>query len=298
MTNVLEGFVDVEGGRTWYRVAGAEKKGTPLIALHGGPGLNHEYLKPLEALADERPVIFYDQLGGGNSPAPDNPRLWTTESFVEELARVRAALGLEKVFILGQSWGTMLAVDYMLTRKPEGVAGMILSGPCLSAAQWAADQKVYIEELPEDIRKIIAHSETSGDFTSQNYQNAMLSFYKLHVCRLDPWPEFLSKSIEKLKFAIYLHMWGPSEFTVTGTLKGYDRVGRLGEIQTPVLFTCGRFDEASPAATAIYHQALPGSEMRIFEDASHSHHIEKADEYMLAARDFIKRQEEKVSKNL
>ena len=122
----------------------------------------------------------------------------------------------------------------------------------------------------------------------------MLSFYKIHVCRLDPWPEFFRASIEKLKLPIYMHMWGPSEFTVTGTLKNYDRVERLKEIKVPVLFTCGRFDEASPAATTRYHQALPGSEIHIFEDASHAHHIEKTREYLDLIRNFIKKRERKV----
>ena len=96
ITDVREGFVTVTGGRVWYRMVGAEKKGIPLIVLHGGPGLNHGYLQPLEALGAERPVIFYDQLGGGNSDKPDDPRLWTMERFVDELAQVRAALGLKK----------------------------------------------------------------------------------------------------------------------------------------------------------------------------------------------------------
>ena len=182
-------------------------------------------------------------------------------------------------------------MDYMLTHKPDGVVSMILSGPCLSASQWAEDQKAYVRELPENIQKIIAQSEATNDFSSENYQNAMLAFYKIHVCRLDPWPEFLTRSIGKLSYPIYLHMWGPSEFTVTGTLKNYDRVARLKEIKVPVLFTCGRFDEASPAATTRYHQALPGSKIYIFEDASHGHHIEKTLEYLSVVRDFMKKHE-------
>ena len=290
-TDLRSGFVAVTGGRVWYRIVGAGKKGVPLIALHGGPGFTHDCLEPLEALADERPVVFYDQLCGGNSAAPDDPQLWTIERFVGELAQLRGALGLKKVHILGQSWGTMVSVDYMLTHNPDGVVSLMLSGPCLSAIQWAADQKTYVSELPEDVQKVIVQSEAVGDFASENYQNAMLSFYKRHVCRLDPWPECLRRSMEKMNRATYLHMWGPSEFTVTGTLRNYDRVDKLKEIKLPVLFTCGRFDEASPAATTRYHQALPGSEIHIFDDASHSHHLEKPSEYIAVVRDFMKRRE-------
>ena len=92
----------------------------PLLVLHGGPGFPHNYLKPLESLSDERPIVFYDQLGCGNSDRPEDPNLWHTERFVEELAKVRQSLNLEQAHILGHSWGSMLAIDYALT-KPEGI---------------------------------------------------------------------------------------------------------------------------------------------------------------------------------
>jgi proline iminopeptidase len=89
-----EGFVSVTGGRVRYRVAGADKKGTPLLALHGGPGAPHDYLETLAALADERPVVFYDQLGCGGSDNPIDASLWTIERYAAELRQVREALGL------------------------------------------------------------------------------------------------------------------------------------------------------------------------------------------------------------
>src|SRR6266850_4943415 len=114
-----EGFIDVPGGRVWYRVVGKGHR-TPLLLLHGGPGAPSYYLKPLAALGDERPVVFYDQLGCGRSDRPDDSTLWTIQRFIDELATVRKALNLKEVHILGTSWGTMLATDYMLM-KPEGV---------------------------------------------------------------------------------------------------------------------------------------------------------------------------------
>jgi len=89
-----EGYGPVQGGRVWYRIVGTGPR-TPLLVLHGGPGVPSYYLKPLAALADERPVIFYDQLGAGHSDHPTDTTLWRIERFVEELGRVRQALGLE-----------------------------------------------------------------------------------------------------------------------------------------------------------------------------------------------------------
>ncbi|MDD1753813.1 MAG: proline iminopeptidase-family hydrolase [Methanotrichaceae archaeon] len=286
-----EGYIDVTGGRVWYKAVGIDREGIPLLILHGGPGAPHDYLEPLEALSDERPVIFYDQLGCGNSDMPDDPSLWTVEHFVEELSQVRDTLGLDEVHILGQSWGTMLTVDYMLTEGSKGVLSLVLAGPCLSAPRFVSDQREYLRQLPEDVQKTILESEASGNFSSKAYQDAMMTYYRLHVCRMGPWPDCLNRTFEKLGHKVYEYMWGPSEFTIKGTLADYNRSDRLKEIKVPVLFTCGRYDEATPSATAYYNSMLPGSEMVIFEDASHETHLEKSTEYLRTARDFLRRSE-------
>lgn len=291
MLRVQEGYIDVPGGKVWYGQVGPDLKGIPLLVLHGGPGAPHDYLEPLESLGSERPVIFYDQLGCGNSEQPDDSSLWTIDRFLEELEQVRHFLALEKIHILGQSWGSMLATDYILKMKPSGVESLIFSGPCLSASRFLADQRAYLSEMPEDMQRTISEKEASGDFDSPQYQEAMMSYYKRHVCRLAPWPECLNRTIEKFGKAVYEHMWGPSEFTITGTLKDYERAERLKEITQPVLFTCGRYDEATPKTTAYYHEMHPRSDMVIFEDASHEHHLEKPREYIDVIRNFLRRQE-------
>jgi proline iminopeptidase len=289
-----EGYINVTGGKVWYRAAGIDKKGIPLLIIHGGPGAPHDYLEPLEALSDQRPVIFYDQLGCGNSDIADDPSLWTMERLTEELGQVREALGLEKVHILGQSWGTMIAVDYMLTNGSKGVISLVLSGPCLSAPRFVSDQREYLRQLPEDVKKIILESEASGNFSSKTYQDAMMTYYRLHVCRMNLWPDCLNRTFEKLAYEMYQYMWGPSEFTTTGTLRDYDRSDGLVEIKVPVLFTCGRYDECTPSTASYYSSMLPGSEMVVFEDASHEHHLEKTAEYLSVVRDFLKRSESKM----
>ena len=119
-----EGRIDVDGHRVWYRRVG--ERGVPLLLLHGGPGAGHDYLEPLAGLAERRAVIFYDQLGCGRSDQPDDPSLWRIERFVREVDTVRAALGLDRVHILGQSWGGWLAIEYMLS-APKGVVGLVLA---------------------------------------------------------------------------------------------------------------------------------------------------------------------------
>jgi len=292
-----ETFVDVPGGRVFCRIVGEDAPGRPLLALHGGPGVPHDYLEPLEKLAAERPVIFYNQLGCGLSDRPDDLSLFTVARFVAELDAVRRALGLARLHLLGQSWGTMLAVDYLLEKGPAGVTSLVLSGPCLSARRFAADQREHLAHLPEDARQAIAAAEASGDFAAPAYQAAMTAFYKKHVCRLDPWPECLTRAIAKMGEPVYAHMWGPSEFTMTGSLAGYDRTSDLPRLGLPTLFTCGRYDEATPETTALYQSRLPGSQLLIFEDASHEHHLEQPDAYLETVAAFLRRVEE-ASPNL
>jgi proline iminopeptidase len=288
-----EGYIQVTGGKVWYRIAGADKKGISLLLVHGGPGAPHDYLEPLEALSDERPVIFYDQLDCGNSERSKDTSLWRTERFVEELGQVRAALKLEKVHILGQSWGSMLALEYYVRKNPEGIVSFIFSGPYFSSKRWSADQRKWISELPEAVRGMIEKTEASGDYSSQEYQDAMNVFYGRHLCRLDKWPDCMTRTMEKMGTDVYTYMWGPSEFTITGILKDADVSGELHKLKMPVLFTCGEYDEAAPETTEYYHSLVQGSEMYVLKGASHEHNLEKPEEYNGIIRAFLKNTENK-----
>src|SRR5215472_17903448 len=157
-----EGYVNVPGGRIWYRIVGNGTR-TPLVLLHGGPGAPSYYLNPLAKLGDERPVIFYDQLGAGRADKPTDITLWRVERFIQELSELRRALGLKQVHILGHSWGTMLAADYMLT-KPAGVRSLILASPALSIRRWLEDAETLKGTLPQSVQDAIARHQSAGTF--------------------------------------------------------------------------------------------------------------------------------------
>ncbi|MCK9572779.1 MAG: proline iminopeptidase-family hydrolase [Candidatus Omnitrophica bacterium] len=286
--NVQEGYIKVTGGNIWYKICGSDKNKIPVIILHGGPAATHYYLEPLEALSSERPVIFYDQLGCGLSDKANVKSLWTIEHFVEELGQVRAALNLKNVHILGHSWGAMLATDYIIKYMPKGIASLVFSGACLSATMWGLDQRNYLSEFPLKAREIISKTEEKGNFDSKEYQDVMINYYQSHVCRLSPWPDCLKRAFSEMNYEIYKYMWGPSEFTITGILKKYDRINDLNRIKIPTLFTCGQFDEASPQTTDYYHKKIPQSEIFVFKDASHNHHLEKTNDYLEVVGSFIK----------
>ncbi len=289
-TTVKEQYVAVTGGRVYTRTVGAEKPGVPLLVLHGGPGTSWDYLEPLEAL--DRPVVFYDQLGCGNSDRPDDVSLWTVERYAHEVTEVRAALGLERIHLLGQSWGAMLAAEYLLREHPQGVQSCTFSGPLLDANAWEADQRRYLAELPPEMQQAVAQAEATGNYDAADYQQAMNTYYAAHVCRLQTWPDCLNRAMEKLNMQVYLHMWGPSEFTVTGTLKHSSCLDRLPGIGLPVLLTCGQFDEAAPATVERFCKLFPNARMVVFEDASHESHLEKTDEYLNALSQFLSEAED------
>lgn len=282
-----EGFIDVEGGRVWYRVVGTGDA-TPLLLLHGGPGAPSYYLDRLEQVAVDRPVIFYDQLGAGRSPSPSDPALWTVQRFVTELGQVRAALGLDEVHILGHSWGTMLLMDYMLT-EPAGVKSLVLASPALSVPRWLADAERQLEAMPEEARAAILKHESEGTTDSQEYQAAVDVYNKLHMCRSDPWPPEMDATFAGFNGELYGYMWGPSEFTATGTLKDYDREAALPGLELPVLFTAGRFDSATPETVQHFQGLVPGAEIQIFENSAHMTMLDEPEAYAEAIRAFLAR---------
>lgn len=287
--NIQEGYIAVTGGRVWYKSVNPGS-GIPLLTLHGGPGSPHDYLEPLTQLANERSVIFYDQLGCGKSERPDDTSLWQRSRFVEELSQIRKALKLEQVHIFGHSWGTMLAIDYALT-KPDGLASLTLASPALSIPRWLEDMKRYRSYLPIEVQKTLEEHEKNNTTDSDEYQEASMEFYQRYLCRLNPWPEQLERTIAGEGTTVYNTMWGPAEFYMTGNLLNYDCTTHLGEINIPTLFTCGRYDEATPEATAEYQSLLPKSELAIFEQSAHMAHLEEAERYLQTVRNFLQRVE-------
>jgi L-proline amide hydrolase len=267
--NASTTFLPFRGFRTWYRVVGdGEEPGRlALLVLHGGPGSAHDALEGLGALAKQgRRVVFYDQLGGGESDRPDDPSLWSVETFLGQLRSVREALGLDEIHLFGSSWGGMLALEYALT-QPAGLASLALNSTPTSAPRWAVETSRLAAGLDE------------GEFRRK------------HICRLDPEPEVLKRARAKFGKQVYETMWGPNEFTVTGVLKDWDVIDRLGEIRVPTLITSGRYDECTPKLVEPLHAGIAGSEWVIFEGSAHMPYLEEPARYLQVIGGFLERVE-------
>ncbi|MEZ5926383.1 MAG: proline iminopeptidase-family hydrolase [Hyphomicrobiaceae bacterium] len=274
------------GHKLWTKTVGAGK-GTPLLLLHGGPGAGHDYLEPLEGLGDERPVVFYDQLGCGRSDKPTSRLLWTIERFADEIDEVRHALGLDTVHMLGQSWGGWLGVEY-LTRQPAGLKSFVLASTSASIPQFRSECARLIAELPPAMQTALAEHGARGELDHPEYAAAAMEFYKRHLCRLPEWPDCVMRSIANLDGnAVYETINGPNEFTVIGNLRYWDRIDRLPEIKVPILITCGRYDELGPNCAATLQAGLPNARTVIFENSAHTPHVEEVNAYLKTVRAFL-----------
>jgi proline iminopeptidase len=282
-----EGRTDGPGGMFWWKRVGRGAK-TPILTLHGGPGAGHDYLTPLQALAnDGRQVIFYDQLGCGKADSPPDERLYTIQRAVDEVDAVRRALGLEKVILYGHSWGAMLAIEYLCQGRGQGVEKLILGGALASTAQAAAGQQRLIDQMPDGKGARLHALEAAGQTSSPEYLALVDLFYKLHVCRADPDPE-AAKSFDYIAKSIaYRVMNGPNEFTITGVIKDWDRRADLPKIAVPTYITTGEFDEVTLDCHQTIRDGIKGSTLEVFKDCSHMTMLEKPAEYAAALRRFI-----------
>jgi proline-specific peptidase len=280
---VSEGFVPFRGYRTWYRMVGdvaqTQAGMFPVLLVHGRP-VTHESLKPLDWLAQTgRPVVFYDQLGCGNSDRPDDPSMWDMHLFVDEVGVVRRELGLEQAHLLGHSWGGMIAMEYALT-KPKGIVSLTLASTSASRPMADADIHRLRRELPNGVQETLRKHEEAGTIDDPAYQGADKMFALRHIFRKDPWPEWLIQAMRR-----------PPKGMVD--MEGWDILARLGQIKIPTLVTCGRFDICTPAQARLIHEAIRSSEWVVFEESSHYPHGEETDRFLAVLHNFMTRAERK-----
>lgn len=200
---------------------------------------------------------------------------------------VRSALALEEIHLLGHSWGGMLALMYALT-QPDGLVSLTLASPVIDVSRWVADCNALKGDLPEDVRNTLDQHEARGYTACLEYAAANLEWWRRHVCRMRPFPDALERSLSGFGTECYETMWGPSEFTCTGNLRSVKLSPRLGEIGVRTLFTCGRYDEATPASTEAFASLVPGARVAVFDESSHMPHLEQEQEYVSRIGEFLR----------
>src|SRR5436190_13166548 len=290
--------LDGEEAQTWYRVAGDLRPDdlaapAPLVVLHGGPGATHDYLLSLADLAEGRAVIHYDQLGNGRSTHyPDRGAdFWTVDLFVRELHNLVDALGIaDRHHVLGQSWGGFLAQEYAFT-QPRGLRALVIADSAASFPDFVAEANRLRGELPPDVEATLRRHEEAGTTDDPEYAEACQVFYARHVCRLDPWPAELVEAFAWIErdATVYHTMNGPSEFHVVGSIRDWQAKDRLESIEVPTLAVSGRYDEATPALQETLVNGIPDCEAVLFEESSHTPHLEERERYMQVVGDWLGR---------
>jgi proline iminopeptidase len=289
VSEAREGFVDYRGYRTWYRTVGDLDAATPLLALHGGPGSTHNYFGPLERLAAERPLVLYDQIGCGNSDRPTDID-WTVDVFREEVAAVRDQLRLDRIHLLGTSWGGMLAEEHFFSGAP-GIVSLILSSTLANLALWNEEQLKLKAQLPSDVIEVLDRHEQAGTYDDPEYEEAMQVYFDRHFYRGPrPRPELDAMAAGRA-IDVYRAMQGPNEWTTTGALKGWDTRARLHEIDVPTLVIRGRYDMCTEPIAAELVDGIKGAREVVLEHSSHTPVLEETDRYLQTIGSFMREAE-------
>lgn len=284
--------------KTWYQIHGPHPSTTttrPLLLLHGGPGIPHNYLLPIADLASTHsvPIIFYDQIGCGRSThLPEKKHdtdFWTVDLFLRELDNLLTHLNIKENYdLLGQSWGGMLGACHAI-RQPSGLKNLIIANSPADMGSWLEAANRLRSQLPEDVQEVLKRCERDGNEASDEYEEAMMVFYERHVCRVKPFPEDLEESFRQLKEdnTVYLTMNGPSEFNVTGSLKTFDIRKEVHKIKVPTLLLNGRYDEAQDEVVEPYFQEIEKVKWFRFAESSHTPQLEEREQFMKVVAHFL-----------
>ncbi|KAI0388997.1 Alpha/Beta hydrolase protein [Xylariaceae sp. FL0594] len=283
---------------TWYKVVGdlSSYEGPALIALHGGPGAGHEYLSPLTDLYDRHglPIIYYDQIGCGRSThfreKMGDASFWTFDLFIHELDNLIEHLQLRDrgYFLLGQSWGGMLAGAYASLR-PRGLKKIVLAGAPGSVPLLAQGARALLAALPQEARETLEECERKGDHESPEFEKASQVFYARHVCRLDPYPEDILSAFKNLKDdpTSYMTMQGASEFIITGTFKDWEGWKEGHKIEALTLLINGQYDEATDLCVQPWFSSIPKVRWVTVAEASHMVHWEQRERFIDLVGNFL-----------
>lgn len=284
MVRIQEGYVPFGKYQTYYRIVGEKSEKAPLLLLHGGPGSTHNYFEVLDDLAerDHRQLIMYDQLGCGKSSQPDEQAATTyrATTWLDELAAVRSYLKLDRIHLLGQSWGGMLEIMYLCDQQPAGIQSGIFASTLPASWLWSKELHRLIKFMPKDDQEAIRQAEASGDFDGEAYQRANAHFMALHcsapLSPTDPEPLRRPKNAGTQS---YLTAWGPNEYNPLGNLHDFDYLDQLKKVNVPVLITSGTDDLCTPYVAKSMYDRLPNAAWELFEGCRHMSFVEQREHY-------------------
>jgi proline iminopeptidase len=245
-----------------------------VLLLHGGPAMTHEYMECFESFFPQQGFEFYeyDQLGSYYSDQPKDSSLWTTERFVEEVEQVRRAIGADSsnFYVLGNSWGGILAMEYAL-KYQQNMKGLIVANMVASIPDYVMyANNVLAKQMDPKVVDEIHDLERRGEFQNPRYEELLMpNFYAKHLCRLAEWPDPVNRAFKQLNYDIYKMMQGPSEFGASGRLEHWDRKADLKKIMVPTLMIGAKYDTMDPAAMEAQSKMVANGSYLFCPNGSH-----------------------------
>lgn len=294
--HISEGYLPFLGHQTHWRVVEPDEElpgRAPLVLLHGGPGSTHNYFEVLDDLADldGRRLVMYDQLGCGLSwddGLAGHDELWRADTWLDEFDALRTGLGLDRIHLLGQSWGGMLALMHLVDHGGVGVSSVVLSSTLASASLWSSEGHRRLRYLGADERRTMEEAERSGRFDTPEFRAAEARYLEL-FCAGEPdesSPECLRRPQHTGRES-YLAAWGDNELMPSGTLAGFEYAGRLKEVRCPALVVSGTQDLCSPLVAKQLADGIPGARWELFEGCRHACFVEDTPRYLAMLREWL-----------
>ncbi len=267
--------------KVWTKTVGNNPR-IRVLLLHGGPAFTHEYLEAFDSFLPQEGIeyVYYDQLGSAYSDQPTDPELWNVPRFVSEVEQVRVALGLgrDDFFLLGHSWGGILAMEYALAH-PQHLKGLVISNMMASIPAYNEYAKrVLMPAMDQAALAEIQRLEAEKETDDPRYMGLLMPHhYEKHVLRIpgDRWPEPVSRSFKHANMAVYALMQGPSELGASGVLEAWDRTKDLAKIAVPTLVIGATHDTMDPKHMEWMARQMPdarylhlpnGSHMAMYDD--------------------------------
>ncbi len=279
--------------RVWTKRVGNNPR-IKLLLLHGGPGATHEYFEAADSFLPAGGVeyYYYDQLGSAYSDQPDDPRLLDVDRFVDEVEQVRQALGLgpDNFYLLGHSWGGILAIEYALQHQDK-LKGLVISNMMSSIPAYNRyAREVLMPEMDPDALAEAKRMEAAGEHEDPRYEALLQPHYERHVLRrpLAEWPEPALRSFAKINKQVYVPMQGPSELGASGLLAQWDRTADLERITVPTLVIGARHDTMDPAWMEMMSRKLPRGQYLHLPDGSHMAMYDDQDAYFAGLLAFMR----------
>lgn len=285
--------------KVWTKRFGRNDK-IKVLLLHGGPAMTHEYMECFETFFQREGFEFYeyDQLGSYYSDQPKDSSLWTNERFVDEVEQVRKAIGADSsnFYLLGNSWGGILAMEYAL-RYQQHLKGLLISNMMASAPEYGKyAQDVLAKQMDPQVLQEIRAIEAKNDFSNPRYMELLIPhFYKEHICRMKEWPDGLNRAMKHANGEIYVMMQGPSEFGISGRLAKWDIKQRLHEISVPTLMIGARYDTMDPKAMEEQSKLVKNGQYLYCPNGSHLSMWDDQQVFMSGVIRFIKEVDQKGS---